>query len=494
MSKTQTPWNIALSGAVLATSIFAVSKVLAAKDAGTPKITPPKYPSQCDTIDLPAGFEFPTLTSELPYDLDSLKNNAGAISKTPSECEVFELQKMFDLFSWSTFIGLNWPADTNGEPLKGQIGSSPKAPRVWETYLMPSQIFRDHGATPEPWGSSEEAPRSLGSISKHTHILNEVDEAFFNLETPMPPITDLNKAYVRYEIRINKEEYLYIKNKGLYSVEGQDQFIKAGAPISFPKGKAGASPVRGAMELKAAWKKMGLGDDPSKFHTIKANVVQPFAPPGTKPIVDQLYGLVGLHIMVRTESAPQWVWATFEHVGNAPVVDLRAGVPSSITGSGKYSFWDDKGQRSYGGFDPTVYQNLKKIQDDANYYQPLADRGATQITRVITDNNSVSESKWTKNLNKVMQAKLTGTVWENYRLISTQWPTDPKSKTDGNPAPVSLGNPVMETYMQVNGSCMGCHNGSTFGGDKQKAANANFSFMLQRAKSTKPSTKSTNHE
>ena len=82
-----------------------------------------------------------------------------------------------------------------------------------------------------------------------------------------------------------------------------------------------------------------------------------------------------------------------------------------------------------------------------------------------------------------MQTKLAGTVWENYRLISTQWPTDPSAPTAGNPAPVSLGNPVMETYMQVNGSCMGCHFGSTFGGDDKKSALANFSFMLQRAES-----------
>ena len=29
-------------------------------------------------------------------------------------------------------------------------------------------------------------------------------------------------------------------------------------------------------------------------------------------------GLVGLHIITRTNSAPQWVWSTFEHVANAP--------------------------------------------------------------------------------------------------------------------------------------------------------------------------------
>ena len=483
MEKSNTMRNLTMGAVVLTASAFTLTRVLALQDPEAAPLTPPEYPAACDTIDLPAGFQFPDVTTKLPYDLDSLKSDPTAKSTHPAECDVFETQKMFDLFSWGTFIGLNWPADEQGNPLPGKIGSAPDAPRVWETYLQPSQIFRPNGAEPLPWGTPEGPTRSLGSISKHTHILDEVDEAFFNLETPMPPITDLNKEYVRYEIRINKEEYDYINNNVLYSVEGQNDFIKAGKTVSFPSGKAGATPVRGAMELKAAWKKMGPGDDPSKFHTAKATVEQPFAPKGTPAIVDQLYGLVGLHIMVRTESAPQWVWATFEHVGNSPVVDLSEGVPSSITGTGNYSFWDKNGQRSFGGFDPTVYQNMKDIQKGANYYQPLAERGASQITRVITDNNWVSESKWTRNLNKVMQTKLAGTVWENYRLISTQWPTDPSAPTAGNPAPVSLGNPVMETYMQVNGSCMGCHFGSTFGGDDKKSALANFSFMLQRAES-----------
>ena len=484
MNRSQMKW-LAVGGTVILTaSFFSLDRVIASTDPKAGPLTPPEYPASCDTIDLPAGFEFPEIIPALPYDLDSLKTNPAAKSTTPAECDVFETQKMFDLFSWATFIGLNWPADDQGNPLPGKIGSAPGAPRVWETYLMPSQIFREKGAEPVPWGTPESPSRTLDAISKHTHILDEVDEAFFNLETPMPPITDLNKEYVRYEIRINKEEYLYIKNNKLYSTEGQAQFLKDQKTVSFPSGKAGANPVRGAMELKAAWKKMGPGDDPSKFHTIRATVEQPFAPKGTKPIIDQLYGLVGFHIMVRTESAPQWVWATFEHVANGPTVDLRTGVPSSISGNGNYNFWDQNGQRSFGGFDPTVYQNLEKIKDGANYYQPIAERGASQITRVITSNNWVTESKWTKHLNKEMQSKLAGTVWENYRLISTQWPTDPSAPTDGNPAPVSLGNPVMETYMQVNGSCMGCHFGSTFGGSDKKAANANFSFILQRAQSS----------
>lgn len=468
-----------MGGVTLAAASLLTFLHSSASEKSPSPLTPPRYPEECDTIDLPAGFHFPELTSELPYDLGSLQSDPETRSATPAECEIFEVQKMFDLFSWQAFVGLNWPADDKGAPLPGKIGSSPKSQRVWETYLSPSQIFKKKGATPDKWGTPESV-RGLQANSKHTHILDEVDEAFFNLETPMPPITDLNNAYVRYEIRINEEEYDYLVRNKLYSTQGQADFIKNKKTVSFPSGTIAPSPAYGAMELKVAWKKMGPGDDPSKFHTITPVVEQPFAP-GHKPITGDVYGLVGFHIMVRTKSAPQWIWATFEHVNNGPVVDLRESVPSKVTAKGKYNFWNAADERSFGGFDPEVYQNLSTMKSAPNYFQPLNERIPSQITRVITDNNAVSESKWTKNLNKVMQEKLRGTVWENYRLISTQWPSDPTAPGAGNPAPVSLGNPVMETYMQVNGSCMGCHAGATFGGSDKKSFDANFSFMLQRA-------------
>lgn len=467
--------SVALGSGVL----FTLSQLFASDSVTTTEQKPPEYPEKCDTTALPKGFQFPELKSELPYDLGSLKSGAEVQSSTSQECDVFETQKMFDLFSWQAFVGLNWPADDQGNPLSGKIGSSPDSQRVWETYLSPSQIFKEGGATPDKWGTPE-SERGLIATSKHTHILDEVDEAFFNLETAMPPITDLNNAYVRYEIRINEEEYNYLVGEKLYSVAGQKEFIKNKKTVSFPEGTLSPTPSYGAMELKVAWKKMGAGDDPSKFHTITPIVEQPFAP-GGKPITGEVYGLVGMHIMVRTKSAPQWIWATFEHVDNGPIVDLRKGVPTKVTGEGKYNFWNAKGTRSFGGFDPGVYQTLSKMPSAPNYYQKPEDRKPSQITRVITDNNSVSDSRWTNHLNEVMQKKLAGTVWENYRLISTQWPSDPTGPGAGNPAPVSLGNPVMETYMQVNGSCMGCHLGSTFGGDDKKSQDANFSFMLQRA-------------
>src|SRR5437763_13489978 len=69
------------------------------------------------------------------------------------------------------------------------------------------------------------------------------------------------------------------------------------------------------MELKASWVAL---PDPSQwryFKTSKAYIVGP--DPKILPRLVTV-GLVGLHIIHKTAKAPQFVWATFEHVNNAP--------------------------------------------------------------------------------------------------------------------------------------------------------------------------------
>jgi hypothetical protein len=60
--------------------------------------------------------------------------------------------------------------------------------------------------------------------------------------------------------------------------------------------------------------------------------------------------------------------------------------------------------------------------------------------------------------------EIKGTVWENYMLVMTQWPTNTQPEEPANPgdpfpaADSALSNTTMETYFQKNGtSCMDCH-------------------------------------
>jgi hypothetical protein len=80
-------------------------------------------------------------------------------------------------------------------------------------------------------------------------------------------------------------------------------------------------------------------------------------------------------------------------------------------------------------------------------------------------------------------------VWQNYELISTQWPTNPGGPCAekpgdqlGTPAPVFLANLTLETYVQgmvpnVSSSCIECHNNAATTAGKP----SDFTYVLQRA-------------
>ncbi len=186
--------------------------------------------------------------------------------------------------------------------------------------------------------------------------------------------------------------------------------------------------------------------------------------PVTKQAVpDVPFGLVGLHIVTRTVSAPQWIWATFEHVDNAPDVGETKLAPH-------YNFNDPTAPQPAAGFgyQPPLGQ------------QPVANPTPTQITQVL--NNTNINSPWTACLNATMQAELKGTVWANYRLVTTQWPTP--GSPNGQPfIPANLTNSTMETYTQKFGSCMGCHTAAQTSGTMSngQTTGANFSYLLQAA-------------
>ena len=91
-----------------------------------------------------------------------------------------------------------------------------------------------------------------------------------------------------------------------------------------------------------------------------------------------------------------------------------------------------------------------------------------------------------KKLNDQFRAFLKDTVWENYILLTTQWPSDFASKTDptGAPAPTYLANTTLETYSQgrtplASSSCMACHNNATT--QHVPATSSDFTFILEKA-------------
>jgi hypothetical protein len=379
----------------------------------------------------------------------------------------------FDYVSWETFVALNWPADakTCSADLTKTILSG-TGPVVWETYLADTDVFK---SKPNPWcggppglsgvsadaqklGQKTGVTRFFGMLSKFSPTLS-TSSGVKGIQEVGGALTDKNGRFVRYEIRMNQDEYNYIVKNNLWNKAGQ-----AGKTISFPMGKSTFGPV-GAMEIKAAWKVLGDGDDPTKFYNIQAivfNDAKGTKSPGKNPVT---LGLVGLHILHKAKGQSKWLWSTFEQNDNLTSFSYPSGKPNAQTANAPYTELDLK--------------TGKPLNLPVN------------VTRLNPIENPATE------MNAGYQKLLAGSVWANYSLVATQW----AGNLGGMPKPAYMANTVIETYTQgptppsdgpipypspgyqpfsasASSSCMKCHSVAK---DAQ-GANGDFSFLLGNAK------------
>ena len=365
----------------------------------------------------------------------------------------------FDNFSWRTFLALNWPAKSGvrGEAdLTKNVGDA--GPRVWETFKAGYEIVQPGGAIPSDWNSLDavsvcpDVPpvgsgtvRVLGTFSK----FGDFNQAGFTGE--QNPLVAVNRSYVRFETRVNKPEFETIVNKQLYLKSKLDSLTE---PLRFPDG---------SIEVKAAWRILKSSEPQDvidSFYSIDAKVLNPI----TGMCEESKVGLVGLHIVHKTPRRPQWVWSSFEHKSNVP----NTTHPSS---SDRFSFND-----------PTLDQRL--IPADAppsvNAGNFSSNPDPMQVVRIP----EMPIHPRTEATNARFQAKLGSTVWANYKLVMTQWPTRTRDENlpfpediDGSPFPdrinstTAIANTTMETYEQKNTSCIDCH-------DIARVAKTDFVFFL----------------
>lgn len=414
----------------------------------------------------PSGPAFPQAPTKVTPDLATVPEGL------PPGAEV--ANDNFDYVSWETFVALNWPADPKNcsADLKKSILDG-TGPVVWETYLTDSDVFVQNPATQKPATWCAQAPGLLGVSDEAKKLSKETGVTRFlgmlskfsakggaglkGIEEVGGALTDKNGRFVRYEVRLNQDEYNYIVENNLWNKAGQ-----AGKTINFPMGKTNYGPV-GAIELKAAWKVLGTGDDPAKFYRIQAIVFNndSGAPsPGKNPVT---LGLIGLHILHKAKGQNKWLWSTFEQNDNVTSFSYPNGVANAQTAKTSYTELDAKGQ-------------------------PL--NLPVNVVRV----NPIESAATV--MNAGYQKLLAGSVWANYSLVATQW----AGNLGGLPKPAFLANTVIETYTQgpkppsdgaipypkqgyqpfsagASSSCMKCHSVA------QSAAGSggDFSFLIGNA-------------
>ena len=82
-----------------------------------------------------------------------------------NEQKLLAIQGDFDIYSWNTFIALNWPPgpDGNGDPNK-TIGQNGDNDTVWEHYRNVSDIFLPGGKRPTYTGPMNCANAMQGQL------------------------------------------------------------------------------------------------------------------------------------------------------------------------------------------------------------------------------------------------------------------------------------------------------------------------------------------
>ena len=414
--------------------------------------------------------------------------DAGQVPTAPTP--VLRLQEGFDYFSWLTFLALNSPA--NG----GQIGAD--AQPIWETWKQLPDVMEVGGAEPDPWDPHHNAghPKACDAQFQPGMMVIRMDlEETYNEPFKSGPLFDQNGNYAVFVIYMNQAMFEYIvppserhntsSQKSLYSIALQRHFK---GPVNFPSGdKSGP----GSVMVKASWKILTAKDDPSQYHTARAIL---YMPTRANPCQVVRVGLIGFHVGHKTKTRQQWVWTTFEHVRNVPT-EKEVG---DGTATGTYSFYSvaDKGrepnQTPPGAWGP----------DETKWDPSHPSSFKSQIVRTGANSQAISDELRT--INSAFQASLKGTVWSNYELILTQWPSDfgcsnrtpldnpsLESLPDSTcaPFPTYLANSTLETFSQpvmktggvplATSSCISCHNNATT--HQIPARRSDFTFILEKA-------------
>jgi hypothetical protein len=450
-----------------------------------------------------------TLCSDIPHDVVAAFG-FGYSQLAPD-------QRPFDNFAWQSFVALNWPADNQGKPLKASIITHPEAPRVWEFYKTPFEVF-GHARpelTLEPTNPLKRRRvfHMMSTRSNESKLIQFQRDNF--LEATGQPLIDRHLNFVMYDIVMNPVEVRYIIDEGLDTKKGQKKFKDDNKKVSFPLGyykdpMAATGGEVGAIEIKTAWRVLDCDrDDAKRYFTLDGEIYVDgkYTVTGKPLLLREKMGLVAMHIIQRTTGPytlsgkpfPQdWIWATFEHVDNAPdagnardATDIKLPLPATATAptgiSRRYSFFDPH----YMGPtnvppQPAMGESVYKWQPRPPYASLYANdkKFGTQVVRAWKIYPPTDE------VNKYFQKLLKGTVWANYQLIGSQWMggTEVPETENGN-IPRYLSNTTLETYIQFNssqqkpptlpeGSCLQCHQGAT----TTAGQSANFSFLLGRAR------------
>ena len=363
----------------------------------------------------------------------------------------------FDDYSWRAFVALVWPA------LSGQRGvpdpslpiTTTGKPLVFETYKADWETFQPNGAAPSAFNSNasvwtSDPSQSPCPMAKPGDFLLAPIAKFGNVG--LAGVGDLvsvliaqNGTFVRYLAAYNQTEFNQILQGQFYLAANLPQNKKlVGPPIVFQNG---------SIDIKSAWIDMTNVPNPSRYYTRLAWLVDPISGQCSQTPVP--VGLVGLHIVQKTATRPQWIWSTFEQIDNVPPPGF---VPPTPPNPPTQTFtFNDGTATPMPGSPPSDF-----IWSNASSATSPPPPVNIQRLKPVNGSTVSTNGQWQSAL------KAQNSVWQFYQLTMTQWPVPGGTPTNpgtpnfsfpGTGATSAFANTALETWDQTNirTGCMNCH-------------------------------------
>jgi hypothetical protein len=298
-----------------------------------------------------------TVSRTVPNELNPpfLANTvSGAPGASPAQASAF---------AWQEFIALNWPAGVQqGKPnerdaasLKCHFGDPEcNGPTVWETYRGKVEIFPGTGVPPGYPGPSGDKSFGYDALPQYNYeaTVPACDPDQANDAVPwvnLDETSQINLDYmyagasadanspgnsapslIRFLAKGNRAEYEYVaKNSSPSDQTAQWWYTVPADVVSATKAylaqnlaspPAGSSTMislpYGTIETKAGWRPLTSDEKASGHFHMQTVRFYEAGKSSSACYRDATWGLVSLHIIQKTPSAPYFIYATFEQSDN----------------------------------------------------------------------------------------------------------------------------------------------------------------------------------
>jgi hypothetical protein len=267
----------------------------------------------------------------------------------------------------------------------------------------------------------------------------------------------LNTTFVDFILNANLNDYTKVLAQ-----------IDKDPSINYP---IDAKTQQGSTELKVSWMIVEAGDDVSDMFTTSAeiatleNVNGKIQVSNTQTQVVTL-ALVGFHIAGIVNGHPEMVWATFEHLENAP--NMPTNLPlEDIVSNDNFTFYTANTTAADCNINYSA-SDLQVLDQASQKLSPI-----TQVCRQYEYGNAAGVNTTNdKNIQLINQSVVAqigaDNIWRNYREVGAIWFNTLNALQPGLSlgddklltGSLSLSNSTIETFTQVastEDNCFRCH-------------------------------------